>query len=286
MSINKSVGFSPASVTCFFSPEMGESFETTYSKGCALNLDRGVEAVLEAASDTEILFNGQAKSIAPLEYIVKKLSPEPIKISLQSSLPLGCGFGLSAASCLSTAFAIVDKYSLILSRIEIGMMAHEAEVKYKTGLGDVSAQLCGGVVYRRCEQGPLDAEQLLVKPEPMYFRIFGELETAATLNNGDLLNMLAKEGAKSSRWLKDNFNALSLDRILACSRIFAEDVHLITNKNVRSCIDEVLAQGGQATMIMLGQAVLSTMAVGDLSQWTKCTIDNKGTRIIENGRPD
>jgi pantoate kinase len=285
MNIPLPVGFSPASVTCFFSPSIGSSGSNSSSRGCAINLEKGVKAYVEAASSTEIFFNGISKSIAPVEYVVRRLSPEPLKISLESSLPLGCGFGISAASCLSAALVIAKRYELTLSRTELGNVAHEAEVIYKTGLGDVASQLCGGIVYRRCEKGPLDSEQLAVNLKPIYFKIFEELETAEILNNPALVKMVTEKGAVATQWLRENIASLTLADILSHSLTFAQDAGLITNNLVASCIADVLLEGGHATMIMLGQGVMSTLPVGDTSQWISCNIDKQGTRYIgaENG---
>jgi pantoate kinase len=287
--MNKSlpVGFSPASVTCFFSPSIGSTPANTYSKGCAINLDQGVSASVQSAPVTEVFFNAKRKSIAPVEYVIEKLSPEPVRISLESSLPLGCGFGLSASSCLATAFALVQQYNLNLSRMEIGMIAHEAEVTYKTGLGDVASQLCGGIAYRKCETGPLNSEQILLKSELIYFRIFDELDTSKVLSDPALVNKVAQKGAQAIQRLVNNMHKLTLADLLFCSYIFAKEAGLITNREVNKCINDVFTEGGQATMIMLGQGVLSTLPVGNTSTWTKCEIDKQGTRYIDkvNGNP-
>ncbi len=281
MSNSTPVGFSPASVTCFFSPSIGGCASDTYSKGCAINLEQGVTAHVQAASSTEIFFNGQSKSIAPLEYVIQRLSPQPVRVLLETSLPLGCGFGLSAAACLSSAIAIAKQYDLGLSREELGMIAHEAEVTYKTGLGDVASQLCGGVVYRKCETGPLDSERLLIKTQALYFRIFDELETSAVLSNSALVNTVFQKGAEANEWLANHMDNLTLADLLDCSLKFAQGAGLITNSEVNKCIKDVLSQDGKATMIMLGQGVMSTLPVGNISDWIKFEIDEAGTRYID-----
>jgi len=278
MSFSTASAFSPGSVTCFFSPSIGTSPSTTYSKGCAITLKQGVRATVQKASSTQTSFNDSIRSIPPVDYVIQKLAPEPVAVSFETPLPLGCGFGLSAACCLSSAFAIAKLFDLGLSRTELGMVAHEGEVAYRTGLGDVSSQLCGGVVYRQCINGPLDSQRLVIKPQPIYFRIFDELETAGTLNNATIMQALAKEGSKANEWLLDNMDELTLDKLLSCARKFAEETKLLTNASVVDCVQEVLAAGGQATMIMLGQGVLSTIAIGDSNQWIKSEIDEYGTR--------
>ncbi len=273
-----SVGFSPASITCFFSPHIGSSPLDTYSKGCAINLSQGVTAKVEAASVRAILVNGESKSIAPVEYLIQKLAPEAVCVELETPLPLGCGFGLSAAACLAAAFAIVAKYNLKLSRQDIGMLAHKAEVFCKTGLGDVNSQLYGGVVFRHCQKGPLDSLRLSIKDAPLYYRVFGDIKTSDTLSNSSVVKIIAQEGALANDWVVNNMDNLSLEKIIARARDFAQQSNLITDQKVRQCIEDVVSHGGQATMIMLGQAVLSTKAIGDIELWTKTEIDQEGSR--------
>jgi pantoate kinase len=272
------VGFSPASVTCFFMPTLGESAANSYSRGCAINIKQGVTAHIQGAPSHEIFFNGERKSIAPVSYIIEKIAPEPVKVSLESSLPLGFGFGLSSASCLATALTITRRYNLNLSITDLGNIAHEAEFTYKTGLGDVASQLCGGIVFRKCEHGPLDSERLAIESQPIYIRIFDELETAKVLTDKSVVERIAQAGATATKWLRNHIDNITLSDLLSTSYTFAKDTGLLTNGAVKACINDVMAQGGRATMIMLGHGVLSTLPVGETSQWIKCEIDSQGTR--------
>jgi pantoate kinase len=63
-------------------------------------------------------------------------------------LPIGAGFGLSAAALLATLTATDRLLNLGLSADEIAEVAHETEVIFRTGLGDVAACQGGGRVVR------------------------------------------------------------------------------------------------------------------------------------------
>jgi len=62
------------------------------------------------------------------------------------SIPIAAGFGTSAAGTLASCLALSDAGHLAVTFNEIGRAAHVAEVLNGTGLGTVSALLCGGFV--------------------------------------------------------------------------------------------------------------------------------------------
>ena len=68
-----------------------------------------------------------------------------VKVDLTSPLPLGCGFGLSGAASLATAYALNELLHLGKDMETLAMIAHVAEVENRTGLGDVCSQYHGGV---------------------------------------------------------------------------------------------------------------------------------------------
>ena len=64
----------------------------------------------------------------------------------ESVLPIGAGFGLSAAALLATLTALNRLYCLEMDAEQIAEIAHAAEVAHRTGLGDVAACQGGGRV--------------------------------------------------------------------------------------------------------------------------------------------
>ena len=273
------LAFSPGSATCFFRPTLGDSPRTTYSRGCAINLDRGVTAAVWPAESMRILLNGRAVSIGPAQSVIDAIAPEPLCVAFETPLPLGCGFGVSAACCLTAAFAIARRYDLALGRAELGMLAHRAEVTHRTGFGDVNSQLCGGVVVRNCRSGPLDADQLACAPQTLYYSVTGEIRTASVLGDPASLHAIAEAGDGAMRWLEGCGANPKLGVIMNRAVTFAEDAGLLTSERVRTAIGAVRSASGHAMMIMLGQSVLAT-APADGSAWTECRIDAGGTRYL------
>jgi len=273
------LAFSPGSATCFFRPTLGDTPLATYSRGCAINLEHGVTAAVSPAGSMRVLLNGRAVTIEPVKTVLDALAPEPVCVSFETPLPLGCGFGVSAACCLTAAFAIARRYDLAHTRTELGLLAHGAEVTHRTGFGDVNSQLCGGVVLRSCRRGPLDAERLSSAPDTLYYTATGEIRTASVLSDPLSLLAIAKAGDDAMHWLEGNRENVSVDAILDRAVTFSEAAGLLTSARVRTAIDGVRRAGGHAMMIMLGQSVLATQPAGD-GPWTACRIDAEGTRYL------
>ena len=272
--------FSPASVTCFFSPEIAERKTESISRGCAIDLDHGVSASVRTAVSTSVSFNGSEMRIEPVERLLARLAPEPVALAFRTDLPIGSGFGVSAACCVSAALALAGHFDLDHSRHELGMAAHLSEVESGTGLGDVSSQLCGGVVYRECRTGPLDARQLPIAADTLYYRVYGDLSTSAVLSDPGLVARVKAAGQRAMDWLAENEASAGLDDILRRSWEFTTDAGLDIDAQVNECVRQVYAEGGTASMIMLGRSVLSTMPVGNPDEWTACRLDTDGARSI------
>src|SRR5438874_1344016 len=100
------IAFSPGSVTGFFLPCLRPSPSETDSRGFAINLDEGVTAAVRPAASHRILLNGRPLDLPPALQVLEELAPEPVAAHLETTLPLGCGFGVSASGALSTAFAL------------------------------------------------------------------------------------------------------------------------------------------------------------------------------------
>lgn len=261
-------------------PRRAPSPEATVSLGCAINLSHGVAASVEPARANEVLLNGKSIDIAPVRYVLSTLAPEPVRVSLDTPLPIGCGFGVSAAAALSAAFALERRFALGLSRDRLGLVAHIAEVQSTTGLGDVGTQLCGGVVYRRCKMGPLDCVQIITEKRPLYYRAFGELSTKSVLTSEATLALITKEGQMAVDWLERHSMKTSLEEIMDRSYMFSLATGLMTHPGVINHIRAIREMNAHAMMILLGHSILTTHKPSASNAWISCEIDTLGTRFL------
>ncbi len=61
-------------------------------------------------------------------------------------MPIGSGFGTSAAGALGAALAMSKALELNITYNDLGRIAHAAEVRCKTGLGTVGPIMLGGCI--------------------------------------------------------------------------------------------------------------------------------------------
>ncbi|WP_437324481.1 GHMP family kinase ATP-binding protein [Sorangium sp. So ce381] len=275
------IAFSPGSVTCFFLPCRQSSPAETASKGCAINISQGVTAGLRTGGSMATFLNGRPIDLPTVRQVLDELAPEPVHVFLETPLPIGCGFGVSAAAALSTAFALTRRFGLQRSREEVALVAHVAEVSNHTGIGDVAAQLCGGVVYRRCLSDPFDALQIPIQVPQLYYRAYGPLSTAAILASPDRYAAVVSEGERAIIWLTRNFDSLTICNIFDRSVEFTERTGLLTDPRVIDALAEARANNANAMMILLGHSVLSTQPGREDPAWTPCMVDREGTRYLQ-----
>jgi pantoate kinase len=89
-----------------------------------------------------------SRSSPPLTSALEKLGVT-VTVETVCRLPISAGFGLSAAALLATLTATNRLLDLGMSSDEVAEVAHETEVVFRTGLGDVAACQGGGRVARK-----------------------------------------------------------------------------------------------------------------------------------------
>lgn len=149
-------GYSPAHITAFFTIHTGRTITETGSTGAGICLEGGVStAVTTEPSDhmeLKVFANGKPLYSSTCESIFRSLmaEEEPTRVTAaqESIFPLNYGYGMSGASALSLGLALNRAMAIGLTREEVGVQAHIAEVENKTGLGDVLAELVGGFELR------------------------------------------------------------------------------------------------------------------------------------------
>jgi len=276
--------FCPGHISGYFKRVHGTTIATTGSIGAGIVISQGVTATVQKADETSIRVNhitssGRKETVAAESQLLSSVIRElgiSTSVVTECTLPIGAGFGLSAAALLATLTAINRLYELQMNEHQIAQIAHNAEVTHRTGLGDVAACQNGGWVVRR---GPgVDAAivRQFDQEIPIVAVSFGPIHTPTVLGSHEQMDRVsAAFPLQSPKTLQEFFHL---------SRQFAQDSGLTTRK-----VDEVLEccteRGIPASMTMLGNGVF---ACGDkagalLSQYGRvyeCTIAHHGARIL------
>lgn len=161
------VAFAPAAITNFFSvhysPQTDGDFRHAGATGGGYVLSKGVttEATFSEAGGEErvgVIVDGNPKYRArttrkAVELLLSdRAHPKGLLVLQQSmGIPVGCGFGASAAAAISGVYATAAVMGLRLAKRELAYYAHTADIVEQTGLGTVSVTYDGtgaGVITR------------------------------------------------------------------------------------------------------------------------------------------
>lgn len=257
--------FAPGNISGLFKIIAHDNPEKMHSLGWGFTVSDGVTIELThaqaGAESTQVTFNGKPIEFPTVSSALRDLAETPLNVDITSNLPLSSGFGLSGASTLAALIAANHLLEIGKSRQEIAMIAHVAEVRNLTGLGDVCAQYNGGCLVKTKVGNPLAATVLKMPTTPIYWRYFGKIRTSEILADHErhqLINNAADKALASIQSDIDNATTITFDQLIALALQFAETSELLMDDRVKSSISQARSNGGAATMIMLGNAVFST----------------------------
>ena len=272
--------FAPGNISCVFKVIPHADPARMHSLGMGFTVKEGVEVIVSEQNETEVLFNGACINFPTVRAVVNRLTQNNsiagIKVVIASPLPLGCGFGLSGAAALATAYALNELLTLHKDSEKLAMTAHIAEVENRTGLGDVCSQYHGGYLVKLKEGSPLTADRLPIAEQPIYYRYFGPIQTSEVLGNREQTLRINRAADVALRTLQTLTNATpNADLFNACfavSKQFSVASGLLSDARVIDTIAGIEAEGGVASMIMLGNGVFSTHSFQDAVE----------TRLVHN----
>ncbi len=243
--------FVPGHITGFFSIHQADDPKEAGSRGAGVTLSEGITVSVEPADEASIELNGEFASVEAGRRVLDELDVTA-RVSAETDLPLGAGFGVSGALALGTAFAANEMFDRGRSENELVTIAHSAEVTAGTGLGDVVAQARGGIPVR-LEPGAPEYNRLDGIPTRtrIEYCSLGELSTAEVLSGST--NRLSRAGVEA---LVALVNEPTLETFMRESRAFAEETGLLTDE-VSEILEDVQDAGGEASMAMLGETVFA-----------------------------
>jgi pantoate kinase len=280
--------YAPAHITGFFA--ICEHSNPLYkgSIGCGLVLEAGcVTEVADAhgqGSDVRIRINGELGEAQTTRYVLDRLAgAAEVCVATSFEVPVGCGFGASAAGALSTALAINELLKLTMTVNEVAQVAHCAEVVNSTGLGDVIAETCGGVVIRT-KPGPPGIgviDRLPHRNEQLSYVVLGAKPTRSVLaEGGESTRRRITEAGREA--LKALLRKPTLENFMRLSRDFALQIELISD-TCKDALEAVRAEGKVASVAMLGETIFvlgESEALQEFGTVQASRIANSGARVL------
>jgi len=295
----RGIAFCPAHITGFFKADLeSESLESKGSLGAGFSIRDGVTTTVQVRKSDKKDFQLKITGYKPdntlvSEFIVKKfldLIDENYFVDVHHdiSVPVGYGLGCSAAVALSLSLALDQALGTQLSKIEIGQIAHNAEIVCKTGLGDVLAAFHGGFEIRTKSGAPGigSVEKIDTEYNSVIMICFAPISTPEFLR--DKLSSINGLGGKMVHKLlasrdTNEFQDMSLE--------FAKYIKVVTPK-MQMVIDELQENGIKCGVALFGETifVLSTSGLENkvlniLKKYDgiviKSKIDSFGARLAQ-----
>ncbi len=221
-----------------------------------------------------------------------------ITIKHEINLPIGAGFGCSGAGALSASLALNEELGFNFSNLKCGQIAHVAEVKNKTGLGDVIGSFFGGFEIRVKPGAPGVGEIRKIELSPdlsVVCAAGGVLETKKVLNDEILRKKIIDAG---NEYLKQIINdeSIEISEIIQKARDFSFKTGLMTPE-IKKALNSLNQSGfGNSSMIMLGQSMFCLTEKNKVKEVVKILrknliswsifnslIDNDGARLLKKG---
>jgi pantoate kinase len=286
----KSRAFAPGHISGFFEPIYNSDINRTGSRGAGINITFGSvsEVFCEGSTSQTIdVFINNKKSNAPVIRLAIKylIGDNPLKVVVKTKyeIPVGQGFGMSAAGALSSTYALAK--ILKISSNEALRASHFAEVQLKTGLGDVIASSFGGIEIRKSAGLPPWGviEHIPGKGDIVLCVVGKKLDTKKILEDANKATKIVDYGKFCTKKILEK---PSVENLFTLSKVFTENTNL-ADENVMSAIDSA-SKFGLASMCMLGNSIFAMGKTDELcnalSSYGKifvCSVDEFGARIID-----
>ena len=255
--------FAPGNISGLFKIIANDDPAKMHSLGWGFTVSDGVNVQLTRSNspETQVSFNCEPIDFPTVTSALRDLSEQPLKVDISSNLPLSSGFGLSGAATFAALIAANHLLDLGTSRHDLAMIAHVAEVRNLTGLGDVCSQFNGGCLVKTTVGHPLAATNIDLLPTPVHWRYFGKIRTSEILadhQRHQQINDAADQVLALIQNTVDNGHNITFPELISLALGFAESSGLLMDNRVKNSISQAQSNGGVATMIMLGNAVFST----------------------------
>ncbi len=266
------VAFAPAAITNFFSisyspsdrrrasPEGATGGGYVLSKGV---MSRATVSAQGAENSVATVVNGDPDYIArttrkALSLLFERFEVRFGRLELEQfvDVPIGSGFGASAASAISAVYAAATALGVRASKSELALFAHEAEIMEQTGLGTVSVTYDGTGAGAITEPGPPGVARFLTVKVPKGTRLvtasiapYGKREAFSSPETTRKVVRLGDEALR--RFLADP----TLEELATEGEWFSESLGL-GNNEVKTLAKTAKGAGASyASQNMIGHAV-------------------------------
>ncbi|GAB4311314.1 MAG: pantoate kinase [Methanobacteriaceae archaeon] len=283
--------FVPGHITGFFEIIDNTNPLKKGSRGAGVVLNKGVTTHLkiDEGEGVKVTINGEKNeesaivTLKTVDLIKKrfKLNELFIEIKHVVDVPIGAGFGTSGSGALGTSLCLTKALNLPLSYYGAASIAHIAEVEMMSGLGDVIAEIMGGIVIRTREGAPGRGETDKIISDDLYVitKTLGKLDTASIIDHPQLKEKISSTGKKMIQKIIKNPYP---DTLMDLSYKFSLETSLI-NKEVLEIVEIMKEETIGSSMAMLGNTAfaLSKEPESSVENVLISKIDFQGPKFLD-----
>ena len=253
--------FCPGHITCFFHPVRSYDPMQAGSRGVGIKLSKGAKVSLEERSDDRIItiMDGIECDCGITKAAIREIDrTRGYNVIIENDLPVGQGFGMSAAGSLAAALCACEAVGKGIE--EAFGAAHRSEIAGGGGYGDVSGIRGRSHVPIRSIAGLPPFGKVInsgLRMKNVTVAVLGTpLNTGDTLSNKETVAKIQEYG---SRMVTDFIERPSIELLFDYSKEFSKAIGLETQE-MKKALSE-LRREGNAGMCMLGHSIFTDLSV-------------------------
>lgn len=281
--------FCPGHITCFFHPVRSYDPMSAGSRGVGIKLSKGAKVTLEERSDDKIVtvMDGSETDCRITKMAIRDVDKERgYDVIIENDLPVGQGFGMSAAGAIAAALCACDINGK--DKQEAFNAAHRSEIAGGGGYGDVSGIMGRSNIPIRSIAGLPPFGKVInsgLKLNVSVAILGGPLDTGETLSDENIVRRIQEMG---SRFVTEFIESPSLKSLFSFSEEFSRSIGIETPE-ISSALSKLRAEGN-AGMCMLGHSIYTDLSpartraiLGKDIQVIGCQSTDAMPRIIRKG---
>lgn len=285
--------FVPSHITGFFEIIDNQNPLKKGSRGAGVVMDKGIITKIKISDGNRIKIKinqeYSPKNAAITEKIIEiikrdfNLDHKKILINHEVQVPVGAGFGTSAAFAIGTVLGLSNLLNLPLTFNKATQIAHVAEIEMKSGLGDVMGEISGGMPLRTKEGAPgigITDKIVLNEKDELFVisKTFGEINTADIIEDPVYKKKINEMGRNL---LQELIKYPKPEKFMKLSRKFAENTGLMSNE-VKETVEILENETIGASMAMIGNTAFAISKNEDtcLDDVIVAKVDHRGCRFL------
>ena len=249
--------FCPGHITCLFSPgSTAGDMRSRGSRGIGIRVSKGAAVKLTEVSgkDVTITIDGEVSDAPVTRYVLQSILPgRGLEAEVVNGLPVGQGFGMSAAGAIAAALCAAEMSGVPAD--EAWSIAHASEIVNGGGLGDVSALRCCSDVPERVSEGLPPAGE--VRGTGLRFPVLTVAVLGRKMYTGHVLSKPSvRSGLVSSYEGARKLFTGSRPSLFEASNKFSSEAG-VESREVAEAISRLKSGNRRAAMCMLGNSIFS-----------------------------